>query len=108
MIFLSPPPLHTYLLQKGQFDADLRSLWESIDDFAPLSSLATQQLVTLEEAESVAVRWEDFLSLNVTRGIFADSFVGVVELQQKLDGMVRGHLTCGYNNRAVSGGYSSI
>ena len=71
-----------------QFDKDLRALWNAIDDFVPLSPLANTQIRLLGEAESVPVRWQDFLSVNVSHGIFADSFVGIKELQQKLSRMV--------------------
>lgn len=86
--------IHVHTLQKAQFDADLRALWDSINDFTPLSALATQQLVALKAAQSVAVQWEDFLSLNLSHGIFVDTFVGLDDLQQKLARMVRGHLEC--------------
>ena len=71
-----------------QFETDLRALWDGISNFVPLSPLASEQLRVLGEAESVPVRWEDFLALNLSYGLFRDSFVGLEELQRKLNSMV--------------------
>jgi len=75
-------------IQMVQFERELRALWDAIGDFVLLSPLASSQLSLLGKATSVPVRWQDFLSLNLSHGIFANSFVGVDRLQQKLADMV--------------------
>lgn len=69
------------------YPTDLRELSHTIQPFHSLSPHARDQLELLGQAEALPVRWDDFGSLKLSRGLFQDSFVGLAELGGKISRM---------------------
>lgn len=80
------------IISQRSFYNSLRNISSTVTDFAALSPRARQQLELLQEAESLSVQWEDFLSLSLANGLLDTGFVGLDRLARKIQAMVSSKL----------------